>query len=152
MKITFTKLLILFFITMAFIPHKSEIKKTEEQIVDEIIEKEKLPYDLVTVTTYTVSEEQTDSTPLITASGYKLDSVNPKGQKVIAISRDLKRKYKFGQKVRVKGAGKLDGIYTVRDLMASRWTKKIDILINPNDMGTKIRRVKLYNIKAYLDN
>jgi len=152
MKITFTKLLILFFITMAFIPHKSEIKKTEEQIVDEIIEKEKLPYDLVTVTTYTVSEEQTDSTPLITASGYKLDSINPKKQKVIAISRDLKRKYKFGQKVRVKGAGKLDGIYTVRDLMASRWTKKIDILINPNDMGTKIRRVKLYNIKAYLDN
>jgi len=152
MKITFTKLLILFFITMAFIPHKSEIKKTEEQIVDEIIEKEKLPYDLVTVTTYTVSEEQTDSTPLITASGYKLDSINPKKQKVIAISRDLKRKYKFGQKVRVKGAGKLDGIYTVRDLMASRWTKKIDILINPNDMGTKIRRVKLYNIKADLDN
>jgi len=119
---------------------------SEEMVVDEIIEKKKLPYDLVTVTTYTISEGQTDSTPLITASGYKLDSINPKKQKVIAISRDLKRKYKFGQKVRVKGAGKLDGIYTVRDLMASRWTKKIDILINPKDMGTKIRRVKLYNV------
>jgi len=119
---------------------------SEEMVVDEIIEKKKLPYDLVTVTTYTISEGQTDSTPLITASGYKLDSINPKKQKVIAISRDLKRKYKFGQKVRVKGAGKLDGIYTVRDLMASRWTKKIDILINPEDMGTKFRRVKLYNV------
>jgi len=119
---------------------------SEEMVVDEIIEKKKLPYDIVTVTTYTISEEQTDSTPLITASGYKLDSINPKKQKVIAISRDLKRKYKFGQKVRVKGAGNLDGIYTIRDLMASRWTKKIDILINPEDNGNKIRKVKLYNI------
>jgi 3D (Asp-Asp-Asp) domain-containing protein len=121
---------------------------SEEEVVDTIIEKKKLPYDLVTVTTYTISAEQTDSTPLITASGYKLDSINPKKQKVIAISRDLKRKYKFGQKVRVKGAGKLDGIYTVRDLMASRWRKKIDILINPDDEGTKFRRVKLYNVAS----
>lgn len=132
---------------LLFIPHNMiNSVVSEERIVDEIIEKKKLPYDLVTVTTYTISEGQTDSTPLITASGYRLDSINPKKQKVIAISRDLKRKYKFGQKVRVKGAGKLDGIYTVRDLMASRWTKKIDILINPEDMGTKIRRVKLYNV------
>ncbi len=132
---------------MLFVPHNMiNSVVSEEMVVDEIIEKKKLPYDLVTVTTYTISEGQTDSTPLITASGYKLDSINPKKQKVIAISRDLKRKYKFGQKVRVKGAGKLDGIYTVRDLMASRWTKKIDILINPEDMGTKFRRVKLYNV------
>lgn len=137
---------------LLFVPHNMiNSVMSEERIVDEIIEKKKLPYDLVTVTTYTISEGETDSTPLITASGYKLDSINPKKQKVIAISRDLKRKYKFGQKVRVKGAGKLDGIYTVRDLMASRWTKKIDILINPEDMGTKFRRVKLYNIKD-LDN
>jgi len=132
---------------LLFFPHNMiNSVMSEEQIVDEIIKKEKLPYDLVTVTTYTISEEQTDSTPLITASGYKLDSINPKRQKVIAISRDLKRKYKFGQKVRVKGAGNLDGIYTIRDLMASRWTKRIDILINPEDNGNKIRKVKLYNI------
>jgi 3D (Asp-Asp-Asp) domain-containing protein len=137
----------LFFLTIVmFIPHNMPSEMSEERIVDEIIEKKKLPYDLVTVTTYTISAGQTDSTPLITASGYKLDSINPKKQKVIAISRDLKRKYKFGQKVRVKGAGKLDGVYTVRDLMAKRWTKKIDILINPDDDGNKFRRVKLYNI------
>ena len=131
---------------LLFLPHNMRNELSEEEIVDTIIEKKKLPYDLVTVTTYTISEGQTDSTPLITASGYKLDSINPKKQKVIAISRDLKRKYKFGQKVRVKGAGKLDGVYTVRDLMASRWRKKIDILINPDDEGTKLRKVKLYNI------
>jgi 3D (Asp-Asp-Asp) domain-containing protein len=133
---------------LLFLPNNMKREISEEEVVDTIIEKKKLPYDLVTVTTYTISAEQTDSTPLITASGYKLDSINPKKQKVIAISRDLKRKYKFGQKVRVKGAGKLDGIYTVRDLMASRWRKKIDILINPDDEGTKFRRVKLYNVAS----
>ena len=140
------KVILLFLTIIMFIPHNMPSEMSEEEIVDEIIEKKKLPYDIVTVTTYTISAGQTDSTPLITASGYKLDSINPKKQKVIAISRDLKRKYKFGQKVRVKGAGKLDGIYTVRDLMASRWRKKIDILINPDDEGTKFRKVKLYNV------
>jgi 3D (Asp-Asp-Asp) domain-containing protein len=147
------KVILLFLTVIMFIPHNminSEV--SEEEVADIMIEKKHIPYDLVTVTTYTVSKGETDSTPLITASGYKLDSVNPKKQKVIAISRDLKRKYKFGQKVRVKGAGKLDGVYTVRDLMAKRWTKKIDILINPEDDGTKIRKVKLYNIKKDLDN
>ncbi len=147
------KKVILLFLTIAmFIPHNMiNSQMSEEEVADIIIEKKHIPYDVVTVTTYTVSAGETDSTPLITASGYKLDSLNPKKQKVIAISRDLKRKYKFGQKVRVKGAGKLDGIYTVRDLMARRWTKKIDILINPNDDGTKIRRVKIYNIETDLD-
>ena len=148
------KKVILLFLTIAmFIPHNMiNSQMSEEEVADIIIEKKHIPYDVVTVTTYTVSKGETDSTPLITASGYKLDSLNPKKHKVIAISRDLKRKYKFGQKVRVKGAGKLDGIYTVRDLMASRWRKKIDILINPDDDGTKIRRVKLYNIAKDLDN
>ncbi len=142
------KLILLFLIIIVFLPHNIPSELNEDEIADMIIEKKKIPYDLVTVTTYTISEAQTDSTPLITASGYKLDSLNPKKQKVIAISRDLKRKYKFGQKVRVKGAGKLDGVYTVRDLMAKRWTKKIDILINPEDAGNKFRRVKLYNIEV----
>jgi 3D (Asp-Asp-Asp) domain-containing protein len=147
------KVILLFLTVIMFIPHNMiNSEMSEEEVADIMIEKKKIPYDVVTVTTYTVSKGETDSTPLITASGYKLDSINPKKQKVIAISRDLKRKYKFGQKVRVKGAGKLDGVYTVRDLMAKRWTKKIDILINPDESGTKIRRVKIYNIKKDLDN
>ena len=146
------KVILLFLTVIMFIPHNMiNSEMSEEEVADIMIEKKKIPYDVVTVTTYTVSKGETDSTPLITASGYKLDSLNPKKQKVIAISRDLKRKYKFGQKVRVKGAGKLDGVYTVRDLMAKRWTKKIDILINPDESGTKIRRVKIYNIKKDLD-
>ena len=142
------KRVILLFLTITmFIPHNMiNSKMSEEEVADIIIEKKKIPYDVVTVTTYTVSKGETDSTPLITASGYKLDSLNPKKQKVIAVSRDLKRKYKFGQKVRVKGAGKLDGVYTVRDVMNRRFRKKIDILINPEDDGNLFKKVKLYPI------
>lgn len=150
MKITITKLLILFIITIAFIPHNNEAMKTEEEIVDEIIEEKKIDYQLVTVTTYSITEGETDSTPLITASGYKLDSINPKKQKVIAVSRDLKRKYKFGERVRIKGAGNLDGIYYVRDLMNKRFRNKIDILINPDEDGNKFTKVKLYAVNKIL--
>jgi 3D (Asp-Asp-Asp) domain-containing protein len=146
------KVILLFLTVVMFIPHNMiNAEMSEEEVADIMIEKKHIPYEVVTATTYTVSAGETDSSPLITASGFKLDSLNPKKHKIIAVSRDLKRKYRFGQKVRVKGAGKLDGIYTVRDVMAKRWRKKIDILINPDDDGTKIRKVKIYNIETNLD-
>ena len=146
MKENVIRLLVVVFICLFTTSIQFEEVKSEEQIADEIIEKEKIDYHLVTATTYTIKEEQTDSTPLITASGYKLDSLNPKKDKVIAVSRDLKRKFRFGEKVRIKGAGKLDGVYTVRDVMNRRFTKKIDILINPDDDGNRYTKVKLYPI------
>jgi hypothetical protein len=101
----------------------------------------------VKVTTYTVDEKMTDSEPTVTASGFKVDSLNPRKHRIIAVSRDLKREYKFGQKVRVTGIGKYSGIYTVRDLMNRRWKKKIDILINPDEDPVSFRRAKIYALK-----
>ena len=100
----------------------------------------------VTLTTYTVSVDQTDSTPLQTASGFKLDSLNPRRHKVIAVSWDLKRKLKFGARVRVKRAGRFNGVYYVRDVMNKRFKNKIDILINPEDKHTKLKNVLLVKI------
>ena len=142
------KVILILGIVFLFVPHNAKAPLSEEQLADMKIEKEKIPYDVVKVTMYTVSPEQTDSTPLITASGYKLDSLNPKKHKIIAISRDLKRKYKFGTKVRIKGAGRFDGVYVVRDVMASRWRKKIDILVNPDDVTDSFRKVKIYNVNS----
>ena len=104
-------------------------------------------YETVKVTTYTVSENETDSEPTITASGFKVDSLNPRKHRIIAVSHDLKKKYKFGQKVRVTGIGKYSGVYTVRDLMHRRWKKKIDILINPDDKQTSFKNAKIYAVK-----
>ena len=136
---------VLLFITLfSFIPHNPKIDA--EAMIEKMIEKGVIPFDVVKVTMYTIDPAQTDSTPLITASGFKLDSINPKKHKIIAVSRDLKRKYKFGQKVKIKGAGKWDGVYTVRDVMASRWRKKIDILVNPDDDMSSFRKVRIYNV------
>ena len=136
---------ILIVLVFVFIPFECTIQnfetKPEAEKVDEVIP------DIVTLTTYSVSEAQTDSTPLITASGFKINPNNPKRHRIIAVSRDLKRKYKFGQKVRIEGAGKYNGIYTIRDLMHHRWKNKIDILINPSDNHTKLRRIKMYKIE-----
>jgi 3D (Asp-Asp-Asp) domain-containing protein len=101
------------------------------------------PYETVTLTTYSATEGETDSTPNITASGFKIDTTNPKKHRIIAISRDLKKKWKFGTKVRIKNAGKYNGVYVVKDVMNKRYKKRIDILINREDKQTTISGVKI---------
>ena len=105
-----------------------------------------MPSEVVTVTTYTPSEAETDSTPLVTASGFKISERNPKKHRIVAVSRDLKRKYKFGTKIRIKGAGKYDGEYTIRDVMNKRHRNRIDILVGRRDKQTKIKKVKVYRV------
>jgi 3D (Asp-Asp-Asp) domain-containing protein len=116
--------------------------KREEVRVNKMIET--ITPEIVTLTTYKANETETDSTPNITASGFKI--TNPKKHKIIAVSRDLKRKYKFGQKVRIVGAGKYDGTYRVHDLMNKRYRKRIDILVGHNDKQTKLKKVKIYKL------
>ena len=120
-----------------------QVDMMEREIVKEI---KGIEPDIVTVTTYTPSVEETDSTPLITASGFKINPINPKKQRIVAVSRDLKKKYKFGKKVRITGIGKYSGTYTVRDVMHKRYRKRIDILIGVNDKQTKFKKAKLYKI------
>ncbi len=120
-----------------------QVDMMEKEIVKEI---KGVEPDIVTVTTYSPSVEETDSTPLITASGFKINPINPKKQRIIAVSRDLKRKYKFGKKVRITGIGKLSGTYTVRDVMNKRYRKRVDILIGEDDKQTSFRKAKLYAV------
>ena len=120
-----------------------EINMMEKKIEMEI--KGIIP-DIVMVTTYSPTIEQTDSTPLITASGYKINPANPKRQRIVAVSRDLKKKYKFGKKVRITGIGKLSGTYTIRDVMNKRFKKRVDILIGENDKQTSFKNAKLYAV------
>ena len=137
-----TILIVLLFV---FIPFECTIHQLER--IHEAVKVDEVIPDIVTLTTYSVTESQTDSTPLITASGFKINPNNPKRHRIIAVSRDLKRKYKFGQKVRIEGAGKYNGIYTIRDLMHHRWKNKIDILINPSDKHTKLRKIKMFRVE-----
>jgi 3D (Asp-Asp-Asp) domain-containing protein len=99
--------------------------------------------DVVTLTTYSPSVGQTDSTPNITASGFKIDTLNPKRHKIIAISRDLKKKWNFNQKVRIRKAGKYNGDYIVKDVMNKRYKNRIDILVDKDDKQVKLSNVQI---------
>lgn len=85
----------------------------------------------VVITVYMAVAGQTDSTPLITADGSKINFDDP--QNWIAVSRDLLDEYPFGTKVEVTGTDIYDGIYEVRDVMNKRFTNRIDILIHVDD-------------------
>ena len=101
------------FILIIIVSLPSNNIQSEEQKIKSLIDSGILEYDVVKVTMYTVDPKQTDDTPLITASGFVIDSLHPEKHRIIAISRDLKKKYGFGTKVFVKGAGKWDGVYVV---------------------------------------
>lgn len=116
--------------------------KREEVRVNKMIET--ITPEIVTLTTYKATESETDSTPNITASGFKI--TNPKKHRIIAVSRDLKRKWGWGTKVRIVGAGKYSGTYRVHDVMNKRYKKRIDILVGHNDKQTKLKKVKIYKL------
>lgn len=107
-----------------------------QPIKDSLIEK------LVSVTVYHPTAGQCDKTPLITASGKKINPKNPHSHKWIAISWDLLKEFPFGTAVMIEGTVIYDGIYYVQDLMAKRWKSKIDILI-----GRKQTQISMKNIK-----
>jgi len=76
----------------------------------------------VTATAFTSHGKQTDATPFLAAWNNRLRP----GMKVIAVSRDLIKRYgmRNGTKVRIAG---LPGYYTVRDKMHKRFQRRIDI-------------------------
>jgi len=128
-------------LVLLFLPY--EMEKSERIIMEKIKTLEPIS---VTLTTYTTSEKETDSTPNITASGFKIDTLNPMKHRIVAVSRDLKKKWRFGTKVRITGAGKYNGTYYVRDLMNKRYKKRIDILIGKNHKQIKLEDIKIYKI------
>jgi 3D (Asp-Asp-Asp) domain-containing protein len=105
-----------------------------------------IEYETVTLTTYSPVSGETDSTPDITASGFKINTKHPERHRIIAVSRDLKKKWKFNTKVRITNGGKYNGIYTVKDVMNKRHKKRIDILVGLKHKPVKLRGIKVHEI------
>ena len=114
---------------------KSDIAITENKVKEIVAEEFR---KVVTLTTYSATEGQTDDSPTITASGFEIDENNPNKHRIIAVSRDLKQKLRFGEKVVLSNAGRFNGVWYVRDLMNSRFKNKIDVLIDVDDEHTKM--------------
>ncbi len=117
--------------------------------VKEIVKVENDSVFTVHSTIYHADISQCDSTPLITASGFILDSIRNFNKRVIAVSRDLKKKMKWHSKVMITGLypKSLNGIYRVEDLMGKRWNNRIDILV---DKDTKLSRTSFKNVQIEL--
>lgn len=99
---------------------------------------------IVTLTIYKPTSAETDSTPNITASGFKIDTINPTKHKIIAVSRDLKKKgWSFGRKVKIKNAGKYNGVYTIRDVMNKRHKNRVDVLVGENHSPVRMENVEI---------
>jgi 3D (Asp-Asp-Asp) domain-containing protein len=99
---------------------------------------------IVTATIYHAVEGQTDSTPLITASGKHIDPNNPEKHRWIAVSRDLEPLgFTFGTEVIVEGALGMEGIWIVQDRMNKRWKHRIDFLVNKEKKLGKWENVKI---------
>jgi len=105
-----------------------------------------IEYETVTLTTYSPTTGETDSTPNITASGFKISKKHPERHKIIAVSRDLKKKWKFNTKIRITNGGKYNGVYTIKDVMNKRYKKRIDILVGVNHKPIKLRGIKIHEI------
>jgi 3D (Asp-Asp-Asp) domain-containing protein len=101
--------------------HTSFICKQKEDVV-------KPTTIVVTATMYMPTKGQCDNTPLVTACGKKINPKKASEQKWIAVSRDLLKVFKYGDKVMLSNAGEKSGVYTITDTMNKRFKNKIDIL------------------------
>lgn len=77
---------------------------------------------MVTATAYTSTRSQTDSTPCIGATGRNLCRLHARGVRIVAVSRDLLRRYPYGSHLLIHGRR-----YLVADTMHPRWRNRIDL-------------------------
>ena len=93
----------------------------------------------VTATMYFADTLCCDADPLITAGMYHINPKKASKQRYVALSRNLLKRwngaFSYGDKIRIKGAGKKDGIYKVVDTMNPKFTDRLDFL---ETAGTKI--------------
>lgn len=104
----------------------------------------------VTATMYNPVEGQCDQDPLITAGMYKIDPSRASHHRWIAVSRDLLKRwggrFEYGDKVKIRGAGHKDGIYTIVDTMNKRFTNRIDFLETKGTKWYRYDNVQLASI------
>ena len=101
---------------------------------------------IVTAIMYMATTGQCDSTPLITACGRKINPNKASEHKWIAVSRDLLKVFKYGDKVKLSNAGKKNGTYTITDTMNKRFKNKIDILETQGTPLYKLNSVVLTKV------
>jgi len=107
----------------------------------------------VTVTMYNPDKSQTDSTPNQTADGTIIDPKRASEYRYVALSRDLIARwggpFNYGDYVMLKGAGRYDGVYQVKDTMSPKFINRVDILRTKGSRQFKFENITLYKYFKY---
>ena len=107
----------------------------------------------VTVTMYNPLVGQTDSTPNQTADGTIIDINRASEYRYVALSRDLIARwggpFEYGDYVMLKGTEGYDGVYQVRDTMASKFINRVDILLTKGSKHFRFDNITLYRYFKY---
>ena len=107
----------------------------------------------VTVTMYNPDVGQTDSTPNETADGTIINPKKASEYRYVALSRDLIARwggpFNYGDYVMLKGTNGYDGVYQVRDTMASKFINRVDILRTGGSKWFKFDNAVLYRYFKY---
>lgn len=104
---------------------------------------------IVTATIYSPTIKQCGNSPLITASGDKINikKLNSGQLRWIAVSQDfLKQKHlKFGDKVilHFPDNPEYSGEWEIKDAMPSKWKRKIDLLVPKGTKPNKWHNIKM---------
>ena len=91
-----------------------------------------------TLTTYWALENQCDSMPLVTATGFTIDTNSTANY--VAVSRDLEKLFPMNSYIQIEGAGDFDGVYKVVDRTHYRLKNTIDVF---SKKVTKLHNVKV---------
>ena len=88
-------------------------------------------FKTIKATYYNATPGQCDKSPLVTSTGYKINIKKLKNKeiKIIALSRDLLKKYPYGSEIYVHQPAHLRGCWRVEDTMNKRWKNRIDFLV-----------------------
>ena len=128
------------------ISYEKKAVSSSKNINKKIIKKNSKTFK-VTVTKYNPVREQCDEDPLITADNSKicLNKLNAGKLKWVAVSRDLKKHFKYGEKVIIKcdHDPRINGEYEVHDTMNPRYTRTIDLLSPIGDTKGKWKNVEI---------
>ena len=112
-----------------------EVKVIEKEIVKEGSYKSDNWHFCIS-TYYNATESQCDGTPFVTASNKVIDTalLNSHQLRWVAISRDLKKYYNFGDTIYVESENEcLNGKWVVQDLMNRRYYRYVDFLVPLDD-------------------
>ena len=87
-------------------------------------------YKTIKATYYQPLEGQCDASPLETATGYHIDlkKLKKKQIRILAVSRDLLKKYPYHSEIYIHQPEHLRGCWRVEDTMNKKFKNKIDLL------------------------